>query len=71
MACTATASRSVKKEVIDSLEMSGCVEVTASPDRPNIYYEVKSRTDFDTNFLPLITTLKEKLVHAPRVLPIS
>ena len=37
MACTATASMSVKKEVIESLEMTGCVEVTASPDRPNIY----------------------------------
>ena len=32
MACTATASRSVKKEIIDNLEMSGCVEVTASLD---------------------------------------
>ena len=68
MACTATASTSVKKEVIESLEMTSCVEVTASPDRPNIYYEVKLRTDIDTDFLPLVTTLKEKSVRAPRVL---
>ena len=33
MACTATASRSVKEEVIDSLEMTDYVDVTASPDR--------------------------------------
>ena len=38
MACTATASRSVKEEVTDSLEMSDYVhvEVTAFPDCPNI-----------------------------------
>ena len=53
MACTATASKSVKKEVIETLEMTGCVEVTASPDRPNIFYEVKQRSDIDTDFLLL------------------
>ena len=37
MACTATASKSEKKDIIDSLEMSEYIEVTASPDRPNIY----------------------------------
>ena len=68
MACIATASKRVKKEVIESLEMIGCDKVTASPDRPNIYYEVKQRTDIDTDFLPLVTTLKEKPVRAPRVL---
>ena len=67
LACTAIASKSVKKEVIESLEMLGCVEVTASPDQPNIYYEVKQHTDINTYFLPLVTTLREKSVHAPRV----
>ena len=38
MACTATATRIVKREIIDSLEMKGCVEVTVSPDRPNINF---------------------------------
>ena len=68
MACTATASRSVKQEVMVSLEMSGCVQVTASLDRPNIYYEVKPRTDIDTDFHPLVDSLKERIVHTPRVL---
>ena len=68
MACTATASRSVKKEVIDTLEMSGCAEVITSPDRPNIFYSVQARSDISTDFLPLISTLKEKAVLAPRVL---
>ena len=67
MACTFTASRSVKEEVIESLEMFDCTEVTASP-QPNIYYEVKLRADIDTDFLLLVTTLREKTVHAPRVL---
>ena len=35
MACTATATKSDKKEVIENLEMGGCVEVSVSPDRPN------------------------------------
>ena len=65
MACTATASRSVKQEVIVSLEMSGCVQVTASLDRPN---EVKPRTDIDTDFRPLVDSLKERVVHTPRML---
>ena len=68
MACTATASRSVKQEVIVSLEMSGCVQVTASLDRPNIYYKVNPRTDIDTDFRPLVDSLKERVVHTPRQL---
>ena len=49
MACTATATISDKAEVLHSLEMKGCVEVSASPDRPNIYYQVKHRTTFETD----------------------
>lgn len=66
MACTA--SRSVKAEVIASLEMTDCVQVTASPDRPNIYYQVKVRADIETDFLPLLDTLRRETVHTPRVL---
>ena len=66
MACTAMASRSVRKEIIDNLEVSGCVEVTASLDRPDVYYEVKPHTNIDADFWPLVSTLGEKAVHAPR-----
>ena len=45
MAYPAIASRSLKKEIIDRLEMSDYAEVTASPDCARIYYKVKSRTD--------------------------
>ena len=68
MACTATASQSVKNEIIDNLEISGCVEATASLDRPSVYYEMKPRTDIDADFWPLVSTLRERAVHAPRVL---
>ena len=68
MALTATASRSVKKELIDSLEMSGCAVVTASLDRPNVFYEVKPRTTIHVDFHPLVNTLREEAVLAPRVL---
>ena len=50
MACTTTATRSVKQEVIDVMEMTGCVEVCVSPNRPNIYYEVKLQADIASDF---------------------
>ena len=45
IACTATATRSVKQEVISSLEMYDCKSVMTSPDQSNIYYEVHPRTE--------------------------
>ena len=68
MACTGTASWGVRKEVINVLEMAGCVQVTTSLDRPNIYYKVKVRSDIGSDFLPLVNTLREKAVHSLRVL---
>ena len=44
------------------------MEVTASLDRPNVYYEMKPRTDIDADFWPLVSTLRGKAVHALRVL---
>lgn len=32
------------------------------------FYEVKPKTEIDTDFLPLVATLREKAVHTPRVL---
>ena len=68
MACTATATRSDKMEVLESLEMGGCVEVSASPDRPNIYYEVRARTDFETDLEGVLSSLSMLAIHAPRVI---
>ena len=68
MACTATATKSDKVEVLASLEMNGCVEVSASPDRPNIFYEVKGRTSFEVDLDHVLSDLRVNAVAAQRVL---
>ena len=56
MACTATASQSVRKEVIDVLETAGCVQVTTSPDlRPTVCLGLSSDTVLDG--LPIVTPI--------------
>lgn len=68
MACTATASRSVRKDIIEKLEMTNCVHVSASPDRPNIFYGVVARTDIENDFHELISSLQQHLINTPRVI---
>ena len=71
MACTTTATRSVREEVVQSLEMSSCICsicVSVSPDRPNIFYEVKRCTDIESDFGDLIGSLQAKLVDTPRII---
>ncbi len=68
MACTATATKSDKMEVVESLEMRGCVEVSASPDRPNIYYEVKRCGHLESDLDPVLFGLKDRAAAAPRVI---
>ncbi len=67
MACTATATRSIREEVVRTLEMAHHVTVSLSPNRSNIMYLVKKRTDPDTDFAELLSTLKQSLVQTPRV----
>lgn len=68
MACTATATRSDKIEILESLEMRNCVEVSASPDRPNIFYEVKPRKTPEADLDHLLSSLKTDSINAPRVI---
>ena len=68
MACTATVTKSVRDEVITLLDMKGCEFVSTSPDRPNIYYGVKPRTEIILDMLPLLNSLKEHKNSAPRVI---
>ena len=51
---SATATPSVRKEVIQLLDMKGCEFVHVTPDRPNIHYEVRKRTDNETDCKPLM-----------------
>ena len=68
MACTATATKNIRKEVIHELEMSNCEFVSASPDRPNIFYEVLPRTDIDVDLQFLLDSLKVNNIKASRVI---
>lgn len=68
LAATATATPSVRKEVINLLDMKGCEFVFVSPDRPNIYYEVRKRINIETDFEPLIASLVDKRSNANRVI---
>lgn len=68
MACTATATKTDKIDVLENLEMGGCVEVSASPDRPNIFYAVKRRSDVETDLDEVLSSLRMKAIAAPRVI---
>ena len=66
--CMATVTRSIQEEVIKSLEMVGCEFVSASPDRCNIFYEVRLRANVKTDMQPLLDSLKEYKIQAPRTI---
>ena len=68
LACTATVTHGIHKEVIESLEMTDCETVTTSPDCPNIYYEVRVCTDMETDLNDVVASLKEMKNMAPCVI---
>ena len=68
LACTATVTRSIRQEVVNSLEMVGCEFISVSPDRPNIFYEVRVRTDIETDMQMLLDSLKKYKASAPRAI---
>ena len=69
MACTATATPSIKKDIICSLEFKeDHTNITYSPDRPNIFYEVRQQTGIDFDMEAFLRTLQEKRASTPRVI---
>ena len=68
MACSATVTPVIRQEVIQSLEMVDCDFISTSPDRPNIFYEVRPRTDLDIDMKELLKSLQEHKSSAPRVI---
>ena len=68
LACTATATRSIRDEVITSLEMVDCEFIHASPDRSNIFYAVRPRLDIEVDMQPILQSLKENLINTPRMI---
>ena len=67
MACTATATSSIREQVVSTLEMFDHVDVCLSPNRSNIMYHARRKSTVDGDFAQLLSTLKEKLVLTPRV----
>ena len=67
LAATATATPTVRREVISLLDMKGCEFIFASLDRPNIYYEVRKCTTIDVDFEPLVHSLVSDHNKAPQV----
>ena len=56
------------EDVISKLNMKECEFVTASPDRPNIYYEVRPRTTIDEDFAPFVSALQSRRNKADRIM---
>ena len=68
MACTATVTRDLYKEVIEILEITDCVKICLSPDRCNIFYEVKPRISIESDFSELLDSLHKHQNSTPRAI---
>jgi len=68
LACTATVTHGIREEIIQSLEMFDCALVSTSPDRPNIYYKVRSRTDIESDMANIVSSLQQHKNTTPRVI---
>ena len=68
MACTTTATPSIRKEVASTLEMIEYVTIFMSPNRPNKKYHTRRKSNIGNDFARLLCTLREKLVLTPGVI---
>ena len=66
MALTATATRSLQKDIEDILGMKNPIVVALPPSRPNIMYAVGVFKSVEDTFSPLLERLrkKEAIPHA-------
>ena len=65
MACTATATPSIRKEVASTSEMIEYVTVCMSPNCTNKKYHSRRKSNIGNGFARLLSTLREKLVLTP------
>ena len=65
---TATVTESMKADICGKLQLSGCRLFSTCPDRRNIYYEVVSRQDVETDMNSIASQLKETTVEMPRMI---
>ena len=66
VALTATATKSVKADIILKLEIRK--EVSVSPNRENIYYEVRRCDTIESDFALMVSSLRTDNIKAYRVI---
>ena len=64
----ATTATVMLADIKCQLNMPECALVYLSPDRPNIFYEVKERTSVEEDFCSIISDVKENAIKAKRIL---
>ena len=68
VAFTATATRAIRYDVLVKLEMCDSKFVHISPNRSNIYFEVRPRTTIEADMAPIVHDLRANQHKAQRVL---
>ena len=68
IALTATVTNEMRKDIIGHLDMQGCVTLSASPNRPNIFYCVRKRTTLEEDLAPIIEDVRINNITANRVI---
>ena len=68
IAVTATVNTTMRKDIMSKLDMNGCTFIHTSPDRPNICYIVKLRSDISTDLMYVLDDLKTASIKAMRVI---
>eukprot|EP01129_Flabellula_baltica_P007144 TRINITY_DN2747_c0_g1_i1.p1 TRINITY_DN2747_c0_g1~~TRINITY_DN2747_c0_g1_i1.p1 ORF type:complete len:880 (+),score=163.46 TRINITY_DN2747_c0_g1_i1:45-2684(+) len=65
MALTATATDTVKEDIINTLQIPNCIVITTSVDRPNIHYSVLPKTDIAQDLGFLVDSGESAIVYCP------
>lgn len=68
LAATATVTRVMLTHITQQLNMVDYQLVYVSPERPNIYYEVKKRTNIEKDLEYILSNLRNNSIRANRVL---
>ena len=68
LACSATVTHGIRQEVVQTLEMTDYDFISTSPDRPNIFYEVHTRTIIEDDMKDVVESLKTFKKCATRVI---
>ena len=68
LAATATVKKAIRQDICRKLVIVTCKLVCASPDQPNIYYEVVRCTDMEQDMYPLVEELHKNKNQMQRVI---